>query len=409
MALMAQLVRRSVPIAPFKAGPDYLDPAWHREISQRPSYNLDTFMVGPEGCKTLFKEKRGNALAVVEGVMGLYDGRAGVGGPGSTADLACVLDLPVLLVVNVRGMAGSLIPLVQGFVQAAHGFTIAGILANHVGSPRHARQLSELLAGHGLPPLMGWMGRENDLLLQERHLGLTLPDETSPPPWNRLAEALHLDWDLFCQFFQPLPPEGGDFAPIAPMLSGKHIAVARDAAFNFIYPANLECLESMGGKIHFFSPLLGEILPPHCNAVWLAGGYPEIHAEKLSGSPTLASLKEFGERGGAILAECGGMMALGTHLVDLNGKTWPMAGLLPVGTIMTPKLAGLGYRAELSGARGHEFHHSVRETCQLPPAFTPDRGDPGIQWRNVRASYIHWYFPSAPPVIAFWLGFASSP
>ncbi|MBF8272242.1 MAG: CobB/CobQ domain protein glutamine amidotransferase [Magnetococcales bacterium] len=405
MALMARLRRENISIAPFKAGPDYLDPAWHREIVKRPSYNLDTFMVGAEACPTLFHEKRGDALGIVEGVMGLYDGRTGVGGPGSTADLARVLKLPVLLVVNVQGMAGSLVPLVQGFTGAAKGFVIAGILANRVGSPEHARRLAALLLEHHLPPLMGWMGREEELALQERHLGLTLPEETTPPAWNRLADALHLDTVLFSNCFKPLPAQqGATTVPMPPWLSGKHIAIARDAAFNFIYPANVECLERMGGNIHFFSPLAGDHLPAKCDAVWLPGGYPELHAETLSQSPTLGVLKEFGQKGGAILAECGGMMVLGNHLVDHQATSWPMAGLLPMGTTMTPRLAGLGYREEASGVRGHEFHHSVRDACPLPAAFTLERGDPGVIWHQIRASYTHWYFPSAPRVIAGWLG-----
>lgn len=405
MALMARLARDQYPIAPFKAGPDYLDPAWHREIVKRPSYNLDTFMVGPQACCSLFDEKRGNALGIVEGVMGLYDGKTGVGGVGSTADLARVLSLPVLLVVNVRGMAGSLIPLVKGFVDAADGFVIAGILANQAGSSRHAQQLAGWLLDHNLPPLMGWMGREEGLILQERHLGLTLPEETDAPDTHRLAGAMNLDWELFSQKFAPLPPRDHvGTEKIEPLLSGKSILVAQDAAFNFIYPANVECLQQMGGKIKFFSPLAGDPLPASCHAVWLAGGYPELFAKQLSTSPTLVQLKEFGQRGGVILAECGGMMALGDQLVDHQGTSWPMAGLLPIKTTMTHTLAGLGYREEVSGARGHEFHHSVRGPCTLPPAFSLDRGDPGIRLNNIRASYVHWYFPSAPKVIANWLG-----
>ncbi|MEO5328792.1 MAG: cobyrinate a,c-diamide synthase [Magnetococcus sp. THC-1_WYH] len=405
MALMARLVRDHHPIAPFKAGPDYLDPAWHREIAKRPSYNLDTFMVGPQACRSLFHEKRGDALGIVEGVMGLYDGKTGVGGVGSTADLARVLDLPVLLVVNVRGMAGSLIPLVKGFVDAADGFVIAGILANQAGSKHHAQRLADWLLDHNLPPLMGWMGREEGLALQERHLGLTLPGETIPPDFHRLADALTLDWQLFSQRFSPTPSQGHvEPNKVEPLLCGRTVAVAHDAAFNFIYPANVECLQQMGAKVIFFSPLAGDPLPISSHAVWLSGGYPELFAEQLATSPTLTDIREFGLRGGVILAECGGMMALGNQLVDHHGISWPMAGLLPIRTTMTPRLAGLGYREEVSGVRGHEFHHSVREPCSLPPAFAMERGDPGLRLGNVRASYVHWYFPSAPQVIADWLG-----
>ncbi|MBF0436942.1 MAG: cobyrinate a,c-diamide synthase [Magnetococcales bacterium] len=405
LALMAHLAKQNIPVAPFKAGPDYLDGAWHQEVSRRPSYNLDTFMLGNEACRTLYQQKRGHALGVVEGVMGLYDGKSGVGGTGSTADLARVLGLPVLLVVNVRGMAGSLVPLVQGFAAAAQGFTIAGILANQVGSTQHAQRLSALLDDNHAPPLLGWMGRHEHLTLEERHLGLTLPGETSSPPWEQLAAALHLDQERFNSLFQPMPAREPDLSlHVEPLLQGKTIAVARDAAFSFIYTANLECLEQMGATVHFFSPLAGDAIPDACSAIWLPGGYPELHAEKLSQSRTLQQLTRLGQNGTCILAECGGMMALGEHLVDLAGRSWPMAGLLPMQSIMTSRLAGLGYRQEDSGMRGHEFHHSIREASPLPPAFSLDRGDPGLRLANVRASYVHWYFPSAPRVLAAWLG-----
>ncbi|MBF0145726.1 MAG: cobyrinate a,c-diamide synthase [Magnetococcales bacterium] len=404
LALMARLVRDNIPVAPFKAGPDYLDGIWHQEIVKRPSFNLDTFMVGPEECRLLFEAQRGDALGIVEGVMGLYDGKSGVGGAGSTADLARVLGLPVLLVVNVRGMAGSLIPLVKGFVDAADGFVIAGILANHVGSLQHAQRLSGWLADHGLPPLLGWMGREEHLALQERHLGLTLPGEALAPSRDRLAAALHLDTECFFHLFKPMPSKHAPLvAPVQSFLSGRNIAIARDAAFSFIYPANVACLARMGATLHFFSPLAGDPLPSAIDAIWLPGGYPELHARALSTSSTLQMLREFGQRGGVILAECGGMMTLGDQLVDHQGVSWPMAGLLPIRTVMTSRLAGLGYREERLGVRGHEFHHSVRDPCPLPPAFSLERGDGGVQWNQVRASYVHWYFPSAPRVVADWL------
>ncbi|MBF0110191.1 MAG: cobyrinate a,c-diamide synthase [Magnetococcales bacterium] len=415
LALMALLKQKGIPVAPFKAGPDYLDGAWHQIILDRPSYNLDTFMVGSAECCRLFREKRGQALGIVEGVMGLFDGRTGVGGPGSTADLARQLGLPVLLVVNVRGMAGSLVPLVQGFVAAAEGFEIAGILANHAGSRNHADRLAGWLAEYRLPPLIGWMGREEDLALQERHLGLTLPGEAPiPPSWDRLARSLHLDWDLFSGCFQVLPEVASTVASVAASsahtpLEGKKIAIAQDAAFTFIYAANLECLERMGASLHFFSPLAGDSLPRDSDAVWLPGGYPEVHARQLAASPTLGMLRDFGRSGGFILAECGGMMALAAYLVDHRGDSWPMAGFFPMRTVMTSRLAGLGYRQERSGVRGHEFHHSIREPCPLPPAFVVDRGDGGLFLHNVRASYVHWYFPSAPDVVASWLGSSAWP
>ena len=407
LALMAAMKRAEIPFAPFKAGPDYLDPAWHRAVSGRPSYNLDTFMVGEQGCRSLFHAKRAGNPGVVEGVMGLYDGKAGVGGPGSTADLARTLALPVLLVVNVRGMAGSLAPLLDGFQRAADGFAIAGILANQVGSANHARLLGELLADQGLPPLLGWLPRRDDLILKERHLGLVDPRERDAPPWEALADALHMNLPELLDAASRAAPEPPPPPPVTPgngLLRGRRVAVARDRAFCFIYPANLAWLADEGAEVRFFSPLAGEPLPENCDGLWLPGGYPELHAETLSGSGSWAGVRDFCQRGGAVLAECGGMMALGEELTGLDGRAWPMAGVLPVRTRMTAGLAGLGYRQDRSGVRGHEFHHSVREATTLPPAFDLARGDGGVRQGNVRAAYVHWYFPSQAETCARWLG-----
>lgn len=406
LALMAKLSREGIDVAPFKAGPDFIDPIWHRRLLGKPSYSLDTFMVGREACRELFDTKRGNSFGVVEGVMGLYDGRGGVGAEGSTADLARALDLPVILIIEARGMAGSIAPMVAGFVQFAEGFTIAGVIANRIGSKSHAALLRKNLADHNLPPLLGWLPRDDGLAMDERHLGLVLPEDQPGPNPEMLAEALQLDRDLLFRVLGAIPHDPVPDPPPSPdkRLAEKTIAVARDAAFCFLYPANLEWLEAMGARIAFFSPLAGEPLPPGSDALWMPGGYPELHLEALSNAASWESVRAFVAAEKPVLAECGGMMALGETLTDKAGTNKPMAGALPIRTTMTPKLAGLGYREEASGARGHEFHHSIREESDLPPAFVPNRGDGGLRVKGVRASYIHWYFPSAPDVIAGWFG-----
>ncbi|MBF0380971.1 MAG: cobyrinate a,c-diamide synthase [Magnetococcales bacterium] len=406
MALMSALKNAGINIAPFKAGPDYLDPAWHQAICSRPSYNLDTFMVGSQECRTLFQQKRDNAIGVVEGVMGLFDGKSGVGGPGSTADLAKTLGLPVLLVINARGMAGSIVPLINGFVAAANGFSIAGIVANMVGSQSHAKLLDDLLCDNGLPPLVAWLPRQEDMQLKERHLGLIFPEEHPDTPWEKLGDDLNIDIEKLLSCVANTTQKPQDITPAlasAKLLSGRQIAVAKDHAFRFIYPANLEWLENTGGDIHFFSPLAGDELPRNSQALWLPGGYPELFAKELSLSSSWPSIRNFAKNGGPVLAECGGMMAIGETLGDHDGKSWPMGALLPIHTKMTPKLAGLGYRLELSGVRGHEFHHSKRDATTLPQAFNLQRGDGGVQRQNIRASYVHWYFPSMPEICAKWL------
>ncbi|MBF0401447.1 MAG: cobyrinate a,c-diamide synthase, partial [Magnetococcales bacterium] len=190
--------------------------------------------------------------------------------------------------------------------------------------------------------------------------------------------------------------------PHAPLLAGKQIAIARDAAFCFLYPANLEWLTEQGATLHFFSPLAGEPLPTAADALWLPGGYPELYAAPLSHSKSWPSLRQAVHAALPVLAECGGMMALGESLTDHAGNRWPMAGLLPIHTRMTGRLASLGYRQEISGVRGHEFHHSVRDASPLEPAFQVERGDAGLRHLQLRASYIHWYFPSQPATVARW-------
>ncbi|MEO5363118.1 MAG: cobyrinate a,c-diamide synthase [Magnetococcus sp. DMHC-8] len=406
LAVMAALRAAGWGVAPFKAGPDFIDPLWHAVVCQRPSYSLDTVMVGAMASRTLLKQHcREGEVAVVEGVMGLYDGREGVGGPGSTAALAAALEMPVLLVVDARGMAGSIVPLVAGFVQYAKEFKLAGVLANRVGSTRHARILQQALQDHDLPPLLGWLAQTPAIGLGNRHLGLLLPWDQAVPTTSALLAALTLDMDRLWEVASA-GCEGGTrnpaLQPTGARLIGKRVAVARDQAFCFIYPANLDWLQDQGATVLFFSPLAGEPLPEGSDALWLPGGYPELHAEALSVSSTWPGIRQICGAGLPVLAECGGMMALGDTLTDHAGRCWPMAGVLPIHTRMTERLAGLGYRQDHSGVRGHEFHHSVRDSSTLTPAFRLKRGDNGVRWMQVRASYVHWYFPSQPDQSARW-------
>lgn len=403
LALMATLRRAGLAVAPFKAGPDFIDPSWHQAITGRPSHSLDTCMVGIAESQRLLATHGNGHFAVVEGVMGLYDGRQGIGGPGSTADLARALALPVVLVVDGHGMAGSIAPLVDGFCRYAQGFALAGVLATRLGGQSHAARLSEALQEKNLPPLLGWLARDAALALPERHLGLVMPDRSRETADHRWAAALHLDLPALLQAATlppapPLPPR--DDTP--PLLQGVHLAIARDEAFCFLYPANVDWLQRMGATLHFFSPLAGDPFPREADATWLPGGYPELYAAPLSASASWQGLAALVEKGGPLLAECGGMMALGQSLVDLAGASWPMANVLPITTRMTRRLAGLGYRQEAHGPRGHEFHHSTRDPCPLPGAFQVERGDPGVRYGSVRASYIHWYFPAAPEVCSRW-------
>jgi cobyrinic acid a,c-diamide synthase len=402
LALLQAIEHAGLTVAPFKTGPDFLDPLWHQAVTGRASYNVDTQMIGLENSRyQLQQHTRDVDYALIEGVMGLFDGRAGVGEAGSSLDLARALAVPVLLVVDVRGMSGSVVPLVQGFCMAAQAksVTIAGIIANRVGSAHHAELIKDLLAEHELPPLLAWLEKTAPSL-PERYLGLVLPDGVPDflPHFH-----LNIDWVGWGEKRTPTKMSGfAKLTPNAGLLQGKKIAIARDAACCFIYPANLDWLRAEGAKLEFFSPLAEDNVPLECDAVWLVGGYPELYAETLSHSATWASLQEFIEAGKPVLAECGGMMVLGQELIDLDGKAWSMAGILPYSIKMQPRLVSLGYR-NLAELRGHEFHYSERIAVEpLPSCFAVERGDQGVAYKNLRASYIHWYFPSDPNTVAHW-------
>jgi len=402
LALLQYLKAQQHNIVSFKSGPDFLDPLWHQAVTGRPSYNVDTRMIGvAESARLIATQAETAELALIEGVMGLFDGRSGVGGSGSSAELAKELQLPVFLVIDAKGMSGSCVPLVSGFVLYAKemGVTIAGIIANRVGSAHHASLLRDALQQHRQPPLIAWMEKTAPGL-PERHLGLMQPVEVPLPDF---LPFFHIEVDcivdLFCErpFISSKKSETG-------LLKAKKIAVAKDAACCFIYPANLNFLQEQGAEIIFFSPVAGELIPDGADALWLPGGYPELFAEALSRSESWQSLRAFIELGKPVLAECGGAILLGEALLDHSGKQWPMANILPYCSKMQTKLASLGYREEASGIRGHEFHHSLRESeRKFEPCFQLDRGDKGIRYKNLRASYVHWYFASAPEVIAHWL------
>jgi len=391
----------------------------------------------------LLAEKSADAdIAMIEGVMGLFDGRSGVGGEGSSAHLAKALDVPVLLVVSAKGMSGSLVALVEGFVARAKSMDvqIAGIIANHVGSENHARILRELLDEFDLPPLLAWLGK-NAPQLPERHLGLKMPNELNFP---NFSDALHVENTFFTTEAQRHRETKGinqevhsrsilnrekttPKNPSVPLclcgelLKNKTIAVAKDKACCFIYPANIEWLKNQGAEVTYFSPLAGDDVPEEADALWLPGGYPELHLEALNQSRSWASIRDFIESGKPVLAECGGMMLLGEEIIVTEGfdklthqgrgetQRTNMVGILPCQFVMQDKLAGLGYREEKSGVRGHEFHHSKRELTaeaqrrgEMQSAFEVNRGDSGLRYKKLHASYIHWYFSSNSKKVASW-------
>lgn len=404
LALLQYLKKHKTRITSFKAGPDFLDPMWHQKITQGVCYNLDTRMIGLQQSTQLINQQQQQTdVVLIEGVMGLFDGRTGVGQDGSSADLAKGLNCPVILVINAKGISGSIVPLVSGFYEYANKMDvkISGIIVNHVGSQHHADLLDKFLFDYKMPPLLAWMEKQAPVL-PERHLGLTMPEENQIP---NLLPFFHVNNDLLLKAFRAWEAVDSDSQKKPKLLVGKTIAIVKDKASCFIYPANIDWIKSQGAEIHYFSILESDVVPKDADAIWLPGGYPELYAQQLSESTSWESLKQFIKKGKPVLAECGGSMMLGETLTDIEGRKWSMAGILPYSCTMQKKLASLGYREDETGMKGHEFHYSVRQcTMDLSPSFNCSRGDKGIHYKNVRSSYIHWYFASAPEVMADWLG-----
>lgn len=395
----------------FKCGPDFLDPYWHSLASGAPVYQLDLWMTGEADCRArLTAAAREADLIIVEGVMGLFDGEP------SAADLARRFGLHVLAVVDASSMAGTFGALAYGLQNYQPGLPWAGVLANRVASAGHADMLQK-----SIPDPAHWMGavmRNAGMTLPERHLGLTVASEV-PDALQRLdaaADALR-DTPLGHMSLQDLQRWNADFsqpdnAPAYPtLLAGKTIAVARDAAFCFTYAANLDCLQAMGATLVNFSPLADEPVPV-CDALWIPGGYPELHADLIARNQTTRnSLAAHIAAGKPVWAECGGMMALFDTLVTVDEQVHAQWGLLPGQVTMHKRLAGLGPQQlalEQGTLRGHTFHYSTTQTTLQSAARTArphtepvaDKGEAVWQHGSVRASYFHAWFPSSPEATA---------
>lgn len=384
----------------FKCGPDFLDPQILAVASGAPVHNIDLWMTGEEDAAARLYAAAGEAdLILVEGVMGLYDGQ-----PAGAA-IARRFDLPILAVIDGSAMAQTFGAVALGLQTYEHDLNFAGVLANRVGSAGHAALLRA-----SLPPGLRWFGhleREAEAALPERHLGLVQAQEIADlkARLDRIADA------LATAPAAGLPPPAA-FAPVAlpapaPALAGRTVAVARDAAFAFIYPANLDCLAALGAQVVFFSPLADRALPA-CDALWLPGGYPELHAARFAANRGMHdSLRAHHAAGKPILAECGGMMALFEHLVDVQGVRHPMAGLIPGEVAMQTRLAALDLQQAALAAgslRGHTFHYS-RATTPLEPALRArsqhgSEGEALFRLGRLTASYVHFYFPSHPAAAA---------
>ena len=412
-ALARHHVGRGRTVQVFKTGPDFLDPMILERASGRPVYQLDLWMGGEAHCRSLLYQAAGTAdLILVEGVMGLYDGTP------SSADLATLFGIPVLAVIDAEAMAQTFGAVAYGLAHYSRQLPFYGVLANRVAGPGHAD-----LANQGVPADMRFLGgisRDVAFELPDRHLGLVQAEELTDLDQRLSAVAAALEGTELVN----IPPEvevsaagadaeagtdaGAATESVKGLLAGVRIGVARDQAFSFLYPANLDLLRTMGAELVFFSPLAATELP-RVDSVYLPGGYPELHLERLSANRAMADgLQRHVSSGKPAYAECGGMLYLLESLTDHQGSRATMAAVLPGHGLMHTRLQSLGYHtAPLPGGkmRGHTFHHSTVETPLTPAAHTERAqssaaGEAIYRHERLVATYFHGYFPSNPHAVA---------
>jgi cobyrinic acid a,c-diamide synthase len=420
---MAALRRRGLRVAPFKVGPDFIDPGHHAMAAGCAGRNLDGWMLSRKYNLDSFRRRSAVAdVAVVEGVMGLFDGAAGDSEEGSTAQMAKWLDLPVLLVVDAAGMARSAAALIQGFACFDPAVRFAGVCFNNLGSAGHLAYLKEALAHHTDIPVLGGLARNAKVGLPERHLGLVTADDQplTEEFLGHLADCLEGAMDLDGllaalpeSLISPLsatPPSARGPAPV-------RIGLARDPAFCFYYPDNLDLLTAAGATLVPFSPLTDAALPKGLDGLYFGGGYPELHAERLAANESMRqAIRQCSQEGMPIYAECGGFMYLCRALRQADGTDYPMCGCFAYRTRMHPRLRRLGYRrVQLTGdtllgpagamLRGHEFHYSDledegpsggRTVYALKDRNGAIRPGEGYVIHNTLGSYVHLHWGSRP-------------
>ncbi len=432
VALMGAMRARGLEVAAFKCGPDYLDPTYHERAAGVRSHNLDGWMMDRDAVIATFaRASAGADIAVIEGMMGLFDSATPTGDEGSTAQIAKWLDAPVILVTDASGVARTIAAVAVGFARFDPAVRVAGMICNRVGSRGH---LDLLRATRPEVPIVGGFPASADLAFPERHLGLLMADESAVPQrlldgWSWLA-ADWLDLDAILEIARSAPTleTGSIFGTSERDLASRprcRIGVAYDAAFHFYYEDNLNRLRSLGAEIVNFSPIRDRELPD-IDGLYFGGGYPEVFARELtSNGAMLAVIRGFAERGGVIYAECGGLMYLTDGIRTVDGAMWPMAAIIPGVAAMSDRLQALGYvevetRADsiLGPAqtrfRGHQFRYSTLETADrgnridniynVAPRWGGTPFAEGYRVGNVLASYVHAHWASNPDVAGALVG-----
>lgn len=427
VGLLAAFKRRGIDVRPFKAGPDYIDPTYHSYAAGVPSRNLDTWLLPADALRASFARATAGAdVALIEGVMGLYDGAEYLSDAGSTAELAKILDAPVILVLDVRAQARSAAAVALGFQRLDPDLHLAGFLLNRVGSLGHAAGVKAAVESVTGLPVLGAIPRAEGLTIPERHLGLLPATERSEADdllelVRGLADLVEGSCDLAA--LTAIARTASPFAPVSLGLptprsgAAPIIAVARDRAFSFYYEDNLDMLRAAGADIAFFSPLADPVLPPNTAAVYLGGGFPEMYAAELTANARMRNtLRAAIANGLPCYAECGGLMYLTEALLDRDRSRHPMVGAIPGHAVMQSRRSRLGYATVRATrdtillragetVRGHEFHYSMWEGTpeDLPHAYAvlARRGDDvprfeGFAQGNVLASYVHLHFGAMP-------------
>lgn len=423
-ALLAALRARGLAVQPFKCGPDYIDPAHHVAIAGRPSYNLDTWMLSRATTCSIFADAMGDAdIAVVEGVMGLFDGVDGGSDEGSTAEIAKLLGLPIVLVVDASNAARSVAAVVKGFRDFDSRVRILGVILNGVAGPAHKKLLRDAIAQVDVP-VLGAFPRLPEAALAERHLGLVTAGEQT---WNveqvqalrdAAESSVDLDYLLGGSEIGQLPAlaEAKTVAAIRGLNNEPvRIGIARDQAFSFYYQSSLDTLRAAGAELVDVSPLSNDAVPATLDGLYLGGGYPEVFAEQLAHNQSfLESLRDFAAAGHPVYAECGGLMYLAEELTTLDGRRHAMAAVLPLAIEMLTRLDSFGYtEIELlddclvgergTSLRGHSFHYSRVTRCgdveccyRTRQLLTGTENHEGYSAGSVLASYIHLSFAAHP-------------
>jgi len=424
IGLMASLKRRGLKVQPFKVGPDYIDPRYHELATGKKSRNLDSWMMGKDALPEIFLHgAKGSDICVIEGVMGLFDGYDGVSEVGSTAEIAKILDAPVILVVDAGKMARSVAALVKGYAEFDNDLNIEGVILNNIGSKTHYKMVKSAIEKNLDLKVLGYLPRDKKLKIPERHLGLVSPKENSIARemvgsiTEFVEEFIDVD-DVISVAQRALPVEMTSNISFAENAFGKGIrlAVAMDEAFFFYYPENLELFESFGVEIVPFSPVNDGDLPQNIHGIYIGGGYPELFGEKLEKNISIRKrIKAAIENDIPSYAECGGLMYLAEKLIACDGKAYEMVGVFPAVVKMKPKLVSLGYVDIKVGSdnvlaregwrfKGHEFRWSdIEVSGEIVKTYLTKKKEErkleGYAFKNLLASYIHLHFSAKPQVV----------